>query len=525
MNPNREIAMNAMKRVFLMAALWPVCAFAQNIGDVGVAPGGCAVWGSKAIRIYRLPDTTNIYRSPTSDIQGFYEAYLPHPGQYRVKTAGQASVWIGRINHTPYVPIGGDSTSNAGRLIQNALDSLPSTGGIIHLPPGTHLIDSNTVTVNKSNVTVRGTGETCVLKAANSFNKTIFTVANNTSGILFENFVLNGNKANQTAGGGININGADISDVKIQNIHFRHNYEWGVAFANGVDDADVFSCIFDSIGIAGETSVLKGFPIWCLTSNTNHRYSGNVFTWWSGTAAIRINNNCRRIAISGNILISNDKTGTADRRAIFADSGAAGRCEYLSFTDNKIFDIDENGIFSNFNNFTVISGNQIDTTGNNGIEANDDYAQIDNNNVFRGGGHGITVNNSIGTSATNNKVRQSAKRGIYFFASNGDSVIGSVISNNTVWNSSQSSATADAGIEVQGEAATGQLRNTTLTGNSCFDLQGTKTQTYGISVSASAGKSDILLIVGNNVGRNLTGGINDGSDGVNETIASNQTTP
>lgn len=507
---------------------------AQNTGGLTHFPGGCSIVSSATVDIFRMPDTSTIYRTIVADQYGFYEPYLAHPGQYRFRLRVFGSnVWVGRQSFTPIVGLGGDSTSNAGRIIQNALDSLPATGGVIKLPPGVHLFDSNTVTISKSNVTIEAAGDNCILKYASNFNRYGITVADGTKNVILRGFLINGNKGNQVTGGGINVNGAAIRNVQIEKVHFINIQTLPVAFVNGASGNSVFSCVFDSAGDASIDADTAGIPIYTATNCKDNHYSYNTFRYWSGTAAVRIFNGCQRIWVDHNSFLSSDRGGASNRRGVFADSSAGQtRNTDITIERNDFFDIDENAIFCNFNNFTDINHNNTDSSGNHGIECNDDYSSVSDNNVRRSQGTaGIIFNNTIATGASNNHVSLSYGRGIYAFASTSDSVIGFYATGNECWNNSQSGATADPAIEVQGvdnnDATSGQLRNTTLTGNTCYDTQATHTQTYGISVAADAApvKSDILVIVGNNLARNLTGAINDGSAGTNETIASNQLTP
>lgn len=523
-----------MKKLIAFLLLTSVV-WGQNPSGIQFLPGSCQTTLNKTCTIYRMPDSINAYKTDVTDGYGIYDFRLWEPGVYwRKLQVGTTTFWTDKSSYTPWVPIGGDSLPSVADRIQEAIDSLPASGGIIYLPPGTHLIGAK-ITVGKNNVTIQGTGNNCILKCANSLNDYAFAVSNGIHDIVFKDFVLNGNKGNQTSGGGFNVNGSTIRRVRFENLRIRHTYDAAIVFANGASDCDVNKCFFDSIGTAGQTSTTAAFPVYIVTSCSNIRITDNTFTWWSGTAGVRVNNNCSHIDIDRNFFRGNDRTGSADRRAIFADSGAtgAGSCSYLSVTRNDIFDIDENGIFSNNNNIVKIEDNYVDSVGTessvsgNGIECNDNWVTIKGNTVRRAKKHGISCNNSIALTISENNVSYSYGRGIYVFAASGDSCIATTIDDNTCWNNSISGATADPGIEVQGQdaATDGTLRQTTIVGNTCFDLQGTQTQSYGISVAAATTKCQALVITGNNVGRNLTGAINDGSDDADDVIANNQTTP
>lgn len=518
-----------MKKLILLL-LFPAALQAQNFGSVDYL---CQAAAGKTLLLYRLPDSTNAIQTTTANSKGFYRFNMAAPGLYLVKyvNTGTDTVSVARFPFMPVVGIGGDSTSNAGRIIRNALDSLPSTGGIIYLPPGTHLLDSATVTMNKDNVRVVGTGDNCIIKAANSFNLYGFTGAAGVENVTFENFVYNGNKANQTAGGAFNFNGAGIGSNRWKNVKIRHTYDHGIVLANGASDNLISECTFDTIGVAGQTSVTTALPVYIVSGSHRNKIEKCKFNWWSGVAAVRINNNCDRNEVLSSFFRSNDRTGTADRRGIFADSGADGACDYLKFVGNDFFDIDENAIFSDKNTHTLIEGNTIDSVGTaadvtgNGIECNDDFSAVNDNDISRAKKHGISLNNTIQTEANDNRVSLCYGRGIYFFAASGDSVVAAHASGNTIWNNNADGVGTEAGLEAQGQDAgtDGLLRGVNFTANTSVDTRNPKKQNYGISVAAATGFAKGICVIGNNVGRNLTGAINDGSDGT-DVIANNQTT-
>lgn len=509
--------MGMVRKSILLCLVWAGLAWGQNRSLVQPFAGGCAVWTQQRVNIYRLPDTTNVYRFDTTDAYGVWETYLPLAGQYRAKLAGTQNTWVERFNHIPVVGIGGDSTSNAGRLIQNALDSLPSTGGVIHLPPGTHLIDSTTITVNKSNVTIQGTGDNCILKVANSLNAYAFTVANSTVNVTFEDFAINGNKANQTAGGGFNVNGSGIKNIKWHRVHIRHTYDHGIVLANGVTDFDIENSTIDSIGPAGQTSATAAIPVYIVTSVTDGRLKFNNFNWWSGVAAVRINNNCRRIFLTGNKYLSNDRTGSADRRAVFAGAATNDSCRDIHLKDEYAFNIDENGFYINFADSTSYDHCIADSCGNNGFEINGNSFSINACQSRRNTNDGFAVNNGKGGVISNSISELNGHRGIYVFAATGDSATDISLMGNPCRANSQTTDTTWAGIEV-GAAGTGKCRRITVIGNPCGDAVAAPRQRFGIQTTNDV---DYYTIVGNIVtpkGSGAASGLNDGGTGANKYV-------
>lgn len=505
-----------MKKLLLLLLL-PVALHAQNYGSVDYL---CQAAAGKTLLLYRMPDSTTAIQTTTANTKGFYRFSIHVPGLYLIKyvNTGTDTVSVERFPFMPMVGIGGDSTSNAGRLIQNANDSLPASGGFIFLPPGVHLIDSNTVTL-KSNVWVFGTGPSCILKQGPNLNGYVFTIPSGAHDITLSDFAVNGDKGNHSAGGGINANGnpSGIRRVHVKGIRFRHIYDNAIVFANYTYDCDVSYCYFDSIGTAGQTSATTAFGIYAVSHNFGHAYDHNTFTWWSGTAAIRINGDCHKFELSYNKYRGNDKTGSADRRAVFADSSAAGGCDYINISNDHASDIDESGFFFNFVNNSRLEKSSGDSCGNHAFELNGDNLSLIGLQARRSTSTGIIVNNAQGGVIQNCISDLNGDRGIYVFAATGDSTTGIPIIGNTCLNNSQSSANQFAGIEV-GAAGTGKCRRFSLIGNTCFDNQGSKTQKYGIQTTNDC---DYYTIMGNPVSFNATGGLNDGGTGANKTVTGN----
>lgn len=87
--------------------------------------------------------------------------------------------------------------------VQSAINSLPATGGAIYVKNGTYIVNS-TIAVNKANVTIFGSGNNTILKAKNSLNADMISVTKNY--VELRNFQIDGNRANNTSGSGVNVN-------------------------------------------------------------------------------------------------------------------------------------------------------------------------------------------------------------------------------------------------------------------------------------------------------------------------------
>lgn len=130
------------------------------------------------------------------------------------------------------------------------------------------------------------------------------------------------------------------------------------------------------------------------------------------------------------------------------------------------------------------------------------------NHIHTSAGHGIYLNGATNPIVEGNYVESSNQSGIKVESTTqGARIIGNVCFNNGL-------TSAGDGINVAGT-------DCSVMGNRCFDRQGTKTQDYGIQLTAASAR---VLVVGNHArtADNQTGGILD--SGTGNTLANNQTT-
>lgn len=381
--------------------------------------------------------------------------------------------------------IGPDGSADASPLIQDAIDALPATGGTIRLLPGTYAI-RHTITLNKPGISLTGDGPgTTVLKVGDSCNVDAITVAPGTKDAIISDLSIDGNKNNQTADvSGINVNGgqAGILRVKIERVHIVNPRGNGIVLANGTSDCEVKGCVIEGPGPAGNTGLSTGFGIYVVTNCRRNRIAGDTIVGASGVAGIRINNLCTGTEVTGNVVKNSDPEGTADRRGIFADAGADGPCTQTVIRRNVVAHVKENGIFSNLNEGTLIEGNVVEDAGGNGIECNDNDAQIRGNTVRLAKRSGISTSNCVGMMIAGNSVSLSGERGIYLFAANGRCSTYCVLNENVCYNNGRSEPGRYPGIEILAEAPSGKIRLVAVSGNRCFDNGTPQTQSYGLKI-------------------------------------------
>lgn len=166
----------------------------------------------------------------------------------------------------------GDGTTNDSAAIQSAIAQSVTTGIPVYLSPGTYLI--NAALSITANVTIIGAGrEDVTLKATNGLNDYVIKFNGGVAGVgivgaRFSDFTIDGNQAQQTAGGGILADGA-VQSV-FERIKFHNCYNWGLKFgpitgAGTGHHNSAVRCLFD----ADAASAGIGGGLWVTTSDEN----------------------------------------------------------------------------------------------------------------------------------------------------------------------------------------------------------------------------------------------------------------
>lgn len=160
------------------------------------------------------------YQGAFSDVQGTHDQST---STYKVSTDYNIS-----------------TSTTAG--IQEALDALPSTGGELFIPAGTHSI-STTLTIPNSTITIRGVGRSSIIYLATGTNADVFT-ASGTDFLTLKDLAINGNGVNNTNSRGIYLNNCDY--LTLYNIYVHHTSLVGLTITNSdygtIDHSLVESC-------------------------------------------------------------------------------------------------------------------------------------------------------------------------------------------------------------------------------------------------------------------------------------------
>jgi hypothetical protein len=179
-----------------------------------------------------------------------------------------------------------DGTTNDAAALQAAINSAISTKKPLILSPGTSIVGA-ALSINGP-LTIIGSGRSStILKAANSLNDYVISFTGGPAGVgvtgaYFADFTIDGNSANQTAGGGIKGDGA--VQCSFERLHLSSCYDWGMKFGPITGGAfghhnRVMSCLFDQ----GGNSAGFGGGVW-LTSSDENWFEATDFEYLGGAS-------------------------------------------------------------------------------------------------------------------------------------------------------------------------------------------------------------------------------------------------
>jgi len=165
-----------------------------------------------------------------------------------------------------------DGSTDDAAALQSAITAAVSVNKPLILPPGTAIV--GTPLSISAPVKILGAGSAATtLKAKNGLNDFIIKFTGGSAGVgivgtVLTDFELDGNLANQTAGGGILASGA--VQCVFERLHFTSCYNWGLELGPITGGAfghhnRVFNCLFDNSG----TSTGYGGGAWTTSSDEN----------------------------------------------------------------------------------------------------------------------------------------------------------------------------------------------------------------------------------------------------------------
>lgn len=165
-----------------------------------------------------------------------------------------------------------DGTTDDAAALQAAIDEATSSKKALRLDAGTAIIGTPLSIANPLTMIGNGRAST-TLKAANGLNDYIVSFTGGPAGVgvvgaYFADFSIDGNSANQTAGGGIKADGA--VQCSFERLHLTSCYNWGMKVGPITGGAfghhnRIVSCLFDNAG----GSAGFGGGVWLTSSDEN----------------------------------------------------------------------------------------------------------------------------------------------------------------------------------------------------------------------------------------------------------------
>ncbi len=474
-----------------------------------------SVWGSVVLSpssfgmppLNSIPDGGSLTWGDSQDVQAYYNSTsnrLEWSGDLGISFVKSASYIIFKdgsltkaLNCSTGVIV--SSNANSETVIQYVIDQLTS-GGHIHIKQGSYELDDNIFLDDY--ITISGEGYSTELKFTTA-NKTIKIIGK--TGVILENFRVNGN-VGVVAGAGINISGTGATKCIIQHVFSHDAGADGIGFWQQSSYCSIENCITWDNGTNG--TYIEG-------TGAGDSYRCRVIDCISitdGSNGVRFSDSAESI-VKGNIIfqcgavgivIDNVDESIVSNNFIFDPvSGgiSAASSDDLLIANNQVF---QSGAASPGISLAstcsrgVIVGNIVKDAASSGIDVECSGAVAIGNNVYNSALKGIVVMYATDCVISGNHVENNGQNGIEVFRCQK-----CVISDNVCKNNSQGAAGGAYGIKFWDNSGAACTYNV-VTGNVCYDDQGTQTQGYGIRELES---SDYNIIAHNMLVDNLTGNL------------------
>lgn len=389
-------------------------------------------------------------------------------------------------------------TNNSTNAFLNAI----ATGKNVFAPYGTYLLTPDIIKLASKRV-LFGDGYDTELKQADGTSGTLIQSAatSNVSpaiGVTIRDLRINGNRNNQTLQSQFGIGLHYTKRATVRGVYVHDTVRTAIYIAGS--KARVVDCDVWDIGLSGGPIVgMAG-----IVGDHNSSASDPPYEWIVANNrvndvlehGIKLYQGCDRSVIHGNVV---NETGWTGIHPWEGDD--------VVVSANTITDTYHHGILvwgdGSTNRGAIVTGNTVaDSESQMGIIVQGcDEVVVADNRVKGGFRTGLRIDSTVdGFSVSGNIVTDSGKDaasancGINVSGTNG------VVSNNIAKNNGLSTAgTGSNGIRVSVSTAS----DIVLSGNRCYDNQGTKTQEYGIRVMDGA---DYITLIGNNCRGNDTSG-------------------
>lgn len=395
----------------------------------------------------------------------------------------------------------------------------------LYFPPGTYLADKLTL---PAGVTLTGAGAGTTLRKKAGTTGRLLT-ALDVDGIAVRDLVLDGNRANVSDVNSQTLHIENCDRVRVENVLARNTQNAGMEIRNstdvGVAHFDATDCLYGLLMVGVTRAQVSGGRLHAsragtafegglyLLGVTDSSFDGVKVTGGVGNG-LSVGGASKDLTFTG---CAFDDNGTAggDRRGVNISDVGTTRLTFAGCQTNRNA---EAGVYSTPDATDLIF------TG---------HLSVGNNTALADGGHGFEIlspGSTLNGCIARDQLGSVAGAGVGFFLSSGVRAVGcravrnysdgfviynataAAVTDSIASNNSQRGAGLHHGVRVFGDYP-GAVNDITIAGNLCYDDQGSKTQSFGISIEANVDR----YVLTDNISRaaaHVTGGISDPNLGV-----------
>ncbi|MFQ5428048.1 MAG: glycosyl hydrolase family 28-related protein [Thermodesulfobacteriota bacterium] len=393
----------------------------------------------------------------------------------------------------------GDGVTDDTSAIQAAFDAVAATGGIrtVYFPSGAYII-TGVININKNNLSVRGEGESSIIKVQDNTGDlrpggygAMFLIAAGSSHITVRNLQFDGNADNNTTStysgiSGINTDHLTVRDTLIKNTPFN-----GILLSATTLPHTNFKITGNSLSNIGWRGIQVAYGDTGIVSGNNIFSSGNhgiAVTFGTTRGA----HSSRRVVVTNNVINrsippSTILTGQVESGMMIVIGQASlyvvvdsNVCyDNRNAADDGIATGGEPGATGPFYHSIVISNNSVTYAGGFGIDATS-HCVVIGNVIQYAATHGIVVTGDLGPMRKN-----------------------VLITDNLIYNPNFSNASGTGGIVVRDAVDNGATwKRIRILNNTVFD-EGGRVH-YGVFLNAKRMSLSNVDISGNDLSQVLT---------------------
>lgn len=261
--------------------------------------------------------------------------------------------WI-KIQIRPFIVVATDGTGDYDD-IQDAIDALPGTGGLVYIKAGTYTVTAM-ITVNKSNSTIEGQGEASIIQQ----NGNVVGIGISGENVTLRNLHIKGLRANAN---NVGVYSSGNSRIHLEGLVVEQCGNTGIMLASttSAPGYEVYYCrivkchVFENVGsgirlTSGSYSIIRDNFVF-----NNEQHGIMIYGGFDHTANENI--------VSGNIIVDNDYSDTTTydgiNLSVNETPGHEGEVNRIIISDNRCYNNDRDEIRLDHANVdrTLVHGN------------------------------------------------------------------------------------------------------------------------------------------------------------------------